>query len=136
LNTLEMFLDLMRSAHGDKLLRMKGIVQIADDPDRPVVFHVVQHLMHPPTQLAAWPSEDRRTKLVVIGRGHDEKALIRFFETLVDGPARPPARRSWCGPAIAAEGFATMIAVLVLFHNSGLSKHMPQLFTQAMGGPK
>ena len=40
-NTLEMFLDLLRSAHGDRILRMKGIVKLADDPSRPVVFHVV-----------------------------------------------------------------------------------------------
>ncbi len=33
-----MFLDLLRSTHGEKLLRVKGIVQIAEDPDRPLSF--------------------------------------------------------------------------------------------------
>ena len=31
----EMFLDLLRSAHGPKLLRLKGLVALADDPERP-----------------------------------------------------------------------------------------------------
>jgi len=44
---IEMFLDLLRSAHGDKLLRMKGIVELREDPSRPLVVHGVQRLLHP-----------------------------------------------------------------------------------------
>src|SRR5690606_29153582 len=47
-STFEMFLDLLRSTHGEKLLRMKGIVQIAEDPERPLVIHGVQKIFHPP----------------------------------------------------------------------------------------
>src|SRR5262249_23514030 len=36
---LEMFLDLLRSVHGPNLLRLKGIVKLAETPDRPVVIH-------------------------------------------------------------------------------------------------
>ncbi|MGO7338530.1 GTP-binding protein, partial [Rhizobium leguminosarum] len=32
---LEMFIDLLRSAHGATLLRMKAIVSVSDRPDRP-----------------------------------------------------------------------------------------------------
>jgi G3E family GTPase len=39
--TLELFLDLLRSVHGTKLLRLKGIVQLAEEPEQPVVLHVV-----------------------------------------------------------------------------------------------
>ena len=42
LSAIEMFLDLLRSAHGDKLLRMKGIIELAEDPERPLVIHGVQ----------------------------------------------------------------------------------------------
>ena len=35
--TFEMFIDLVRSLHGPKLLRLKGIVKIAEEPDRPLV---------------------------------------------------------------------------------------------------
>src|SRR5690606_21055673 len=39
---IEMFVDLLRSAHGEKLLRMKAIVALSDNPDRPLVLHGVQ----------------------------------------------------------------------------------------------
>ncbi len=86
LNTLEMFLDLMRSAHGDKLLRMKGIVQLADDPDRPVVFHVVQHLMHPPARLEAWPDADRRSRMVCITKDLPPETVRKMFDAFLGVP--------------------------------------------------
>ena len=69
----EVFLDLLKHAHGPRLLRVKGIVALADDPDRPVVVHGVQHLFHPAARLAAWPDADRRTRIVFIldGLGRD-----------------------------------------------------------------
>jgi G3E family GTPase len=86
LNTLEMFLDLMRSAHGDKLLRMKGIVQLADDPERPVVFHVVQHLMHPPARLEAWPDADRRSRMVCITKDLAPEMVRKMFDAFLGVP--------------------------------------------------
>ncbi|MBK8009053.1 MAG: GTP-binding protein [Rhizobiales bacterium] len=86
LNTLEMFLDLMRSAHGDKILRMKGIVQLADDPSRPVVFHVVQHLMHPPARLEAWPDADRRSRMVCITKGLAPEMVRKMFDAFLGVP--------------------------------------------------
>jgi G3E family GTPase len=86
LNTLEMFLDLMRSAHGDKLLRMKGIVQLDDDPDRPVVFHVVQHLMHPPARLEAWPDADRRSRMVCITKDLPPEMVRKMFNAFLGVP--------------------------------------------------
>src|SRR5690606_5231719 len=38
-STVEMFLDLLRSTAGTALLRMKGIVELAEDPERPLVVH-------------------------------------------------------------------------------------------------
>lgn len=84
--TLEMFLDLMRSAHGDKILRMKGIVQLADDPERPVVFHVVQHLMHPPARLEGWPDEDRRSRLVCVTKDLPPEMVRRMFDAFLGVP--------------------------------------------------
>jgi G3E family GTPase len=86
LNTLEMFLDLMRSAHGDKILRMKGIVQLADDPSRPVVFHVVQHLMHPPARLEAWPDADRRSRMVCITKDLPPQMVRKMFDAFLGVP--------------------------------------------------
>jgi G3E family GTPase len=89
----EMFLDLLRSAHGPNLLRLKGIVKIAEDPERPVVIHGVQHVFHPPAQLEAWPDEDRRTRMVFIVRDIAPKTISGLFDAFlgaaqVDRPDR------------------------------------------------
>jgi G3E family GTPase len=62
----DMFLELLRTAHGAHLLRVKGIVALADDPSRPLVIHGVQHMFHPPIRLDAWPDEDHTTRIVFI----------------------------------------------------------------------
>jgi G3E family GTPase len=61
-----LFQELLRSAHGPKLLRMKAIVKIAERPDNPAIIHGVQHVFHPPIILAEWPDADRRTRMVFI----------------------------------------------------------------------
>jgi G3E family GTPase len=87
-SAFEMFLDLVRSMHGPKLLRVKGIVKIAETPDRPVVIHGVQHVFHPPVTLAAWPDADRRTRLVFIVDGIAARAIEDLFNAFL-GVARP-----------------------------------------------
>ena len=79
-SALEMFLDLLKSAHGPKLLRVKGIVQLAEDPDHPVVIHGVQHVFHPPARLEAWPDDDRRTRMVFITKDLPEGFVRKMFE--------------------------------------------------------
>jgi len=54
---------------GEDLLRFKAIVNVAEQPDAPVVVHGVQHVFHPPITLSDWPSADRRSRLVFIVRG-------------------------------------------------------------------
>jgi hypothetical protein len=48
----------------------------------------VQHLFHPPIPLAAWPSDDHRTRLVLITRDIDEEWL-RNTLTLFDIDGHP-----------------------------------------------
>ena len=89
----EMFLDLVRSMHGPNLLRVKGIVKVAETPDRPVVIHGVQHVFHPPATLAAWPDADHRTRLVFIVNDIEERAIKDLFNAFlglaqVDKPDR------------------------------------------------
>jgi G3E family GTPase len=78
--SLEMFLDLLRSAHGAKVLRLKGIVRTAEDPDHPLVVHGVQEVFHPPARLAAWPDDDRRTRIVMITKDLPEDFVRRLFD--------------------------------------------------------
>ncbi|MBY5762986.1 GTP-binding protein [Rhizobium leguminosarum] len=83
---LEMFIDLLRSAHGEKLLRMKAVVSVSDRPDRPLVLHGVQSIFHPPVRLAAWPGEDRRTRMVLITRDLPEAFVKDLFDAFLGKP--------------------------------------------------
>lgn len=76
------WLDMLAAMRGDDLLRVKGIVCLAEEPDRPLVIHGVQHLFHPPRHLPAWPSADRRTRIVFITRGLDAEALEETLNVL------------------------------------------------------
>ncbi|MAY61544.1 MAG: GTP-binding protein [Rhizobiales bacterium] len=85
---LTMFLDLMRSAHGPKLLRMKGLIKLADDPSRPVVVHAVQSVVAEPVRLKSWPAgSGEKTRLVVITRDMPEGFVADLFGAFADQPA-------------------------------------------------
>jgi G3E family GTPase len=81
--TFEMFIDLVRSLHGPKLLRLKGIVKLAETPDEPLVIHGVQHVMHPPVRLERWPDGDERTRIVLITRDLEPEAVTRLFDAFL-----------------------------------------------------
>ena len=51
----ELFLEMLRVAHGPSLLRVKGVIALADDLSRPLVIHGVQHIFHPPVRLDPGP---------------------------------------------------------------------------------
>jgi G3E family GTPase len=89
--TLEMFLELLRATHGNKLLRVKGIVKLAEMPDTPVVVHGVQHVFHPTARLDRWPDDDHRTRLVFITRDLPERAVRELFDAFTGyaAPDRP-----------------------------------------------
>jgi len=86
--TLEMFLELLRATHGTKLLRIKGIVKLAEMPETPVVVHGVQHVFHPTARLERWPDDDHRTRLVFITRDLPERTVRELFEAFI-GVAAP-----------------------------------------------
>ena len=71
----QFFLDALKMGAGTDLLRAKGLFAVSDDPDRPVVVHGVQHLVHAIDRLDRWPSDDKRTRLVVIGRDLNVEAM-------------------------------------------------------------
>jgi len=89
------WLDMVIAMRGEDLLRVKGIVNLLEQPEQPLVFHGVQHLYQPPVSLPAWPSPDRRTRIVFITRGVDAAAMdesLRIFERR--RRQRPPAAPS------------------------------------------
>jgi G3E family GTPase len=78
-----LWLTMLLNRHGEKLLRVKGILNVAGSP-APVAVHGVQHLVHPPIHMAAWPDADRRSRLVFIVDGLDrglvERSLRAFLQ--------------------------------------------------------
>jgi G3E family GTPase len=75
-----LWFSLLVHRHGERLLRVKGILDIAGSVT-PVVIHAVQHLMHPPEHLAAWPTPVRTSRLVFITDGLDRERVQRSFST-------------------------------------------------------
>ena len=85
--TLTTFIDLLRSAHGPNLLRVKGILKISDDPSRPVVIHGVQQIFHPPATLPEWPDANQQTRLVMITKDLSEEFVRKLFDAVLGQPA-------------------------------------------------
>jgi G3E family GTPase len=73
-----LWLSLLLHRHGASILRLKGLLHV-QGVDRPVVVQGVQHLVHKPLHLDAWPEGHPTTRLVVIGRGLDRAAIERSF---------------------------------------------------------
>lgn len=67
--------------HGERLLRIKGILNIAGR-DKPIAVHGVQHMFHDPAELAAWPDDDRRSKIVFITRDLDRSVIEDKLDSL------------------------------------------------------
>lgn len=64
----------VRAVWGDRLLRVKGVLNVAGE-SQPLVIHGVHRTFHPPTLLARWPDDDRRSRLVFITRDLDRSAV-------------------------------------------------------------
>lgn len=64
----------LNERRGSSLLRVKGLVDI-EGQSGPVVVHGVQQIIHVPQVLPAWPSEDRRSRIVFILDGPPQNAV-------------------------------------------------------------
>jgi G3E family GTPase len=73
-----LWLSMLLHRHGASILRVKGLLDV-QDVARPVVVQGVQHLVHKPQHLEAWPEGRAHTRLVVIGTGLDRAAIERSF---------------------------------------------------------
>ena len=82
------FLELLTASAGPDLLRVKGLVKIAEQPAYPLVLHAVQHIIHEPVLLDGWPSADEDTRLVFIVRGVAEASITTLFDALAGTAGR------------------------------------------------
>jgi G3E family GTPase len=67
-------METLIALRGPDLLRVKGFLNVAGCRG-PVVVQVVQHLAHPPVELAAWPDKNRTSRLVFITRNIPERQV-------------------------------------------------------------
>ncbi|HHZ08381.1 MAG TPA: GTP-binding protein [Rhizobiales bacterium] len=106
-SAIETFLDILLSTQGDNLLRLKGIVELAEDRSRPLVVHAVQRMLYPPARLAAWPDARRGTRLVVIAIDVPEDYVRRLFAAATGRPAvDAPDRTALEANPLAIAGFS------------------------------
>ncbi|MFS8114247.1 GTP-binding protein [Rhizobium jaguaris] len=95
-----LWLTMLLNRHGERILRVKGILNLSGE-ERPVAVHGVQHLVHTPVHMDGWPSEDRTSRLVFILDGLDGDLLKRSFVafTLARMPQMPSAAYSMIAAA-------------------------------------
>jgi len=92
-----MWLSMLVNRHGDRLLRIKGILDI-EGQSTPVVIHGVQHLIHKPVHLAEWPKGLTGSVIVFITDG-EIGDLDRSFAAFMKQEPQPGAAAD---PVVAA----------------------------------
>jgi G3E family GTPase len=69
------WLTMLLQSRGNDVLRVKGLLNVGGPG--PLLLNGVQHVVHPPEHLDSWPDEDRRSRIVFIGRELDGDELRR-----------------------------------------------------------
>ena len=64
--------------HGEKLLRLKGIIHAEDQP-APLAIHAVHFTPYPLTLLTGWDEVEPISRVVLIGKGLDEAAIRKML---------------------------------------------------------
>ncbi|MDO9281684.1 MAG: GTP-binding protein [Methylotenera sp.] len=64
--------------HGEKLLRLKGIIHAEDQPS-PLAIHAVHFTPYPPTLLEGWEEAEPSSRIVIIGKGLDEMEIRKIL---------------------------------------------------------
>ena len=85
------WLTMLLQSRGSDILRVKGLLNVGGDG--PVLVNGVQHVVHPPEHLDAWPDDDRRSRIVFIGRGIEPEALQRSLAAFNRAASSPPTPR-------------------------------------------
>jgi G3E family GTPase len=86
------WLTMLLNRHGDKVLRVKGILNLSGEAT-PVAIHGVQRLVHNPVHMNGWPDSDHRSRIVFIVDGLDQD-LIRRSLAAFNGLGTPAAERA------------------------------------------
>ncbi|MBC57520.1 MAG: GTP-binding protein [Confluentimicrobium sp.] len=86
------WMDALVIAHGEDILRVKGILEI-ENTDQPIVVQSVQKLFHPPFALEQWPEGTRQSRVVFITRAISESFVREVFDIIRSArkPSTPPS---------------------------------------------
>jgi G3E family GTPase len=79
----------VKAEFGARLIRVKGLLQIADGPGTggEIAFvQGVQGVFHPPQRLPGWPSDDHENRLVCIARDLSESDIATTLPALNAAP--------------------------------------------------
>lgn len=79
---LQFLLDGIGQNLGSSLLRVKGLINVREEPNKPAVIQGAQHLLHTLTWLDEWPDTDKRTRIVFITQGIVRDRLKEIIELL------------------------------------------------------
>lgn len=74
-------METLMAMRGADLLRVKGLLNV-EGCQGPVVVQFVQHLAHPPVELAAWPDDNYTSRVVFITRTIREAQVHKLFEAV------------------------------------------------------
>ncbi len=85
---LASWVEMLITLYGERLLRIKGILNVTES-DAPIVIHGVQHIFHPPVQLDAWPSQDHRSHMVFITRDLDPEMFSHTLKSFNEESENP-----------------------------------------------
>jgi len=106
------WLGMLLHRYGEDILRVKGIVDVPE-LDGPVLLNAVQHTVHPPTHLPAWPrtwerdaeggAPRRGTRIVFIVRGLERERIERSLAAFRDSLGGAPSSRRIDVPCAGAE---------------------------------
>ncbi len=89
---LTLFLRSLVEHAGARLLRLKGFVELAEVPGRPVTVNGAGHVFEPVEPRPGWPDADHRSRLVLIG----ESVSAAWCERLLDALAMEVRQAARC----------------------------------------
>lgn len=82
-----LWMSMLLYAHGEKMLRIKGIVDVGEKG--PIVINGVQHIIHPPNHLDDWNGEEHNSQIVFIMKGLEPTRVMESlvaFQSLLGAP--------------------------------------------------
>ena len=94
-SAVALWLNMLANFLGADLLRVKGILNVEGEP---VVIHVVQTIVHEPTVLSQWPSDDRQSRIVFITRNIPRSQIEKTLEVFAVGESSVTS-----GPGLAID---------------------------------